>query len=127
MNLNEQKVKLSVLLREGVHQRIKMASALRRESIQKIMEEAAEAFLGPPGTSTREENPLDQLPEPTMPEIRAVQEAVKRIMQSGDKTAIISLKTSIEAILVLIRQRQSLPAPSGENSSDSVETVARTG
>lgn len=123
----DQKVKLSVLLPEGVHQQIKLASVERRESIQKIMEEAAHAFLTPPGTSVRDDNPLDQLPEPTTKEIRAVQEAVKRIMQSGDKEAIISFRTSIEAILALIHQRQSSRPQRVDRSGHVLEEMAPTG
>jgi len=100
-------VKVSVLLPEPVHRKLKLASVERRISIQKVMEVAAQEWIdGPPSESEPDPLALSFSTEPNAKEVRQWLAKCKRILESGNKLAILGCKATLEAMDALVEQAQ---------------------
>jgi len=98
-------VKVSVLLREPVHRQLKIASVQRGVSIQKVMEDAAQAWIEEPSAEP-ENDPLAlaQYRSPTPKDIRNWLAKCRKILESGHNLAVLGCTTALDAMYALSEQ-----------------------
>jgi hypothetical protein len=88
-------VKVSVLLRDDIHRKLKLASVQRGTSIQDFMESAARKLIDP-----------DVAPSLSPREIRMWQDKLKNVLENGDHLARLNCTASIEAMDRIVREQQ---------------------
>jgi hypothetical protein len=107
-------VKVSVLLPEELHRKIKMASVQRGTSIQDVMEAAAQRIIDPQEEHRRF----------SPKEIRVWQGKLKKVLEHGDRLAQLNCTASIDAMYRQVERRQNVPITSDD---DQILQINRTG
>ena len=107
-------VKVSVFLPERIHRQLKLQSVERRTSLQRVISEVAEEAAGAKVANGPEET-IDALSlvngvvsgrEQVSVDARTIrtwQNRLKRVLESGNRLAILNSTTSIEAMEALVR------------------------